>query len=107
MLDLPDPVTGLVGLFLKRALDSKIMQYAILAFEMGIAATIAFLLACGLPLMAKQPVAWSIGAGMVAAALAMFATFQASPHSKGLVISVQSQVAAEKLETPMTTITRK
>lgn len=104
---LPDPITDVIGLFLKRALDSKIMQYVTLLLEMAIASVIAFLAACGLSLMAHSAVAWSIGAGMTAAALALFGTFQASPHSKGLVISVQSQVAQQKLETPMTTIERK
>lgn len=105
---LPDPITDVIGLFFKRALDSKIMQFSTLLLEMAIASSIAFLAACGFSLMAKQPAAWSIGAGMAAAALALFATFQASPHSKGLVISVQSQVVAQqKLDTPMTTIERK
>ena len=104
---LPDPITDVIGLFFKKALDSKILQYATLLLEMAIASTIAFLAACGFSLMSHAQVAWSIGAGMAAAALALFATFQASPSSKGLVISVQSQLAQQKLDTPMTTIERK
>jgi hypothetical protein len=107
MLDLPDPITGVIGLFFKRAIESKIWQRLELLLELGLASSISFLLACGLSLMTKQPAAWAIGSGMVAAALALFATFQASSNSRGLVISVQSQVAQQKLDTPMTTIQRK
>lgn len=101
-----DPISGLVGVFLKRALDSKILQYAVLAFELLIASAIGGLAACGIALMTQPSVSWAIGAGMVAAAVALLATFQASPNSKGLVISIQQRVAAEKMDTPTTTIER-
>jgi hypothetical protein len=104
---LPDPITDVIGLFFKRALDSKLMQYATLVLELAIAATITGLGACGIALMTQKSVAWAIGAGMTAAALAILATFQASPQSKGLVISLQQNIAAERIDTPMTTIERK
>ncbi len=104
---LPDPISDLLGLFLKRALDSKIMRYATLLVEMAIASIIAGLAACGIALMSQPSVAWAVGAGMTAAAVALLATFQASPNSKGLVISLQQEVAQQKIETPMITIERK
>lgn len=104
---LPDPISDLLGLWLKRSLDSRIARYCTLTLEMGIAASIAGLAACGIALMSQSSVAWAVGAGMTAAAVALLATFQASPNSKGLVISLQQQAAVEKLKTPMTTIERK
>lgn len=106
MLDFPDPVSDVLGLFLKKAMDSKIFQYTVLVLEMGIASTIAGLTACGASLLAKQPVAWSIGAGMAGAAIALLATFTASPSSKGLMIRLPEQTSANELDTSMTTITR-
>jgi hypothetical protein len=102
-----DPISGLFGVFFKRAMDSKIFQYAVLVLELAIAGMIAGLAACGIALMTQKSVAWAIGAGMAASAVALVATFQASPNSKGLVISLQQKVAAERLDTPMTTIERK
>lgn len=102
-----DPISGLFGVFFKKALDSKVMQYVVLLLEMGIAGTLAFLAFAGGALVARQPVAWSVGTGMVAAAIAMLATFQASPNSKGLVISFPSKLADERIDTPTTTIERK
>ena len=107
MFDLPDPITGLVGLFLKRAMESKIGRRAELLLEMAIAGQIAFLAACGIALLSRASVSWAIGCGMTACAVALLATFQASPNSKGLVISLPQQVAEQKLETPTTTIERK
>lgn len=88
-------------------MDSKIFQYAVLLLEMFVAWIIAAPLACGVALMAKQPVAWSIGAGLVMGGVALLATFQASPNSKGLIISLPQQAAEQKLDTPTTTIERK
>lgn len=102
-----DPISGVIGLFFKRALESKIGRRAELILEMAIASLIAGCGACGASLLAGEPVAWSIGAGLVAVAVAVLATFQASPNSKGLVISIQQQVSSAKIEEPMTTIERK
>lgn len=107
MFDLPDPITGIIGLLLKRAMESKVGRRVELLLEMGIAGSIAALAACGLALLSQKPVSWAIGCGMVACAVALFATFQTSPNSKGLVISLPQQVAEQKLETPTTTIERK
>ena len=107
MLDLPDPVSDLLGVFFKRALNSKIMQYATLVLEMAIASTIAGLVACGVPLVAGKAPAFAIGCGMVAAGVAIFCTFQASKNSKGLIISLPDDAAAEKLDTHVVTIERK
>lgn len=104
---LPDPITDVIGLSFEHKLIQKVQQRLELLLEMAIVSAIAGLAACGASLLAKQPVAWSIGAGMAAAAVALLATFQASANSKGLVISIQQQVASEKLDTPMTTIERK
>jgi hypothetical protein len=102
-----DPISGLLGVFFKRALDSKIMQYGVLVLELVIAGTITFLATTGGALMAQSSVAWAIGAGMVATAIVMLATFQSSPNSKGLTISIQQKVVEEKLDTPTSTISRK
>lgn len=101
-----DPISGVLGVFMKKAMDSKIMQYAVLCLEMQIASTIAGLAACGGALMLKQPVSWSMGCGMVAAALAMLATFGKSPRSKGLVISLPEETVDDMNKTPMDTIDR-
>lgn len=103
---LPDPITDVIGLFFQRALNTKLMQYGTLLLELAIAGLIAGLAACGISLMTQNSVAWAVGAGMAAAAVALLGTFQASPNSKGLVISLQQKVAAEKIDTPMTTIRR-
>jgi hypothetical protein len=107
MLDLPDPISDLLGVFFKRALDSKIAKRAELLLEMGIASAIAGLGATGAALMANMPTAWSIGAGMTASAVALLATFSASSNSKGLLISLQDQVPEKKLDSNITTIERK
>lgn len=104
---LSDPISGVLTAFFNRALESKIGQRVELLLEMGIASSIAFMAACGVALLTKQSVAWSVGCGMVAAAVALLATFQASPNSKGLVISLPQQAASKELDTPITTIERK
>lgn len=103
----PDPVSDLIGVFFKRALDSKIMQYVTLVLEMGIAASIAMLAAAGVPLALGKPGLVSLGIGMIAAAVALLATFQASKNSRGLIISLPSAAAEEKLNSNITTIERK
>lgn len=107
LIGLPDPITGLVGLFLKRALDSRLMQYAVLLLEMGIAAAIAGCVATGAALMAQSSLAWAAGAGLVAIGIALLATFQASPNSKGLVISMQQQAAEKEIDSSISTFERK
>lgn len=102
-----DPISGVLSAFFTRALESKIWNRLELMLELLIAAVISGLAATGTALLAQQPIAWSIGAGLLASAVALFATFQASPNSKGLVISVQQKVAAEKLNDPTTTVERK
>lgn len=101
-----DPISGIVGLFFKRALDSKIGRRAELLLEMAIAGAISFLLACGLGLM-TLPVAEAIGSGMLAAGIVLLATFQASPNSKGLTIAVRAADAGQENSQPTTTIERK
>jgi hypothetical protein len=101
-----DPISGLIGVFFKRALDSKIAQRATLLLEMGISTTLTGAFATGGALLAHQAIAWSIGLGLVGAAVAGLATFQASPNSKGLTIAVRHGLASEKMETPITTINR-
>lgn len=107
MLDLPDPVSDLLGVFFKRALDSKIAKRAELLLEMGIASAVAGPGAAGASLMANMGWAFSIGAGLVATAIAILATFQASPNSKGLVISLQGDIPDKKLDSNIATIERK
>jgi len=104
---LPDPITDLLGLWLKRSLDSRLARYCTLVLEMGIAAAIASAVACGSALMAQASVSWAIGAGLVAMGVALLATFQASPNSKGLVISLQQLASKTEIETGTTTIARK
>jgi len=107
MFNLPDPLSDVLGVFFKRALDSKIAKRAELVLEMAIASSIAGLGATGAALVSNMPVPWSIGAGMVASAIALLATFQASANSKGLVISLQDEVPDKKLDSNITTIERK
>jgi hypothetical protein len=57
--------------------------------------------------MTQKSIAWAIGAGMTAAAIALLATFQVSPNSKGLVIALQQKVAEARIDTAVTTIERK
>ena len=56
---LPDPLTDVIGLFLKRAMDAKIFRYAVLVLEMAIAGAIAGFAASGIALISGQDVAWS------------------------------------------------
>lgn len=102
-----DPISGVLGTFLQHALESKVWKRAELMLELGIASTIVFLFTTGSTLLAKQPVSLAIGAGMVMAAVALLTTFAASPNAKGLTIAVTAKAAAEKLDTPTTTIERK
>ena len=102
-----DPISGVLSAFFQHAAESKVLKYAILVLEMGIAASIAFLSIAGGSLMANQAIAWSMGAGMVAAAIAMLATFGASPNAKGLVIAVQKDITQQESNTPITTIKEK
>lgn len=101
-----DPISGVLGVFFKRALNSKIAQYCTLAFEMFIATSITFAFATGGALLAHNPVAWSIGLGMSFAGVAGLATFQASPHSAGLTIALRKSIVSEKMDTPTVTIER-
>jgi len=102
-----DPISGVMGVLFKRALDSKIWMRLQLLLELGIASTISFFGATGSMLLARQPAAMAIGAGMVMMTVAMLGTFAASPNSKGLTIVVTAKSETEKLDTPTTTIERK
>jgi hypothetical protein len=104
---LPDPVTDVVGLFLKHAAESRLARRLELLLEMGIAASVAGAGASGASLMGNLGWQFSIGAGLVAIAIAVLATFQASQNSKGLVISLQDDVPTRKLDANITTIERK
>lgn len=96
-----DPISGIIGVFFKRALDSKIMQRATLLLEMAIAGTIAYFLAEGSQLMLGKDWVWAHGCGLVAAGICMLGTFQASPNSKGLTISLQKDLTEQEQATPM------
>jgi hypothetical protein len=102
-----DPISGVLGAFFQRAIESKIWRRLELILELVIASTICFLITTGTTLLSKQPIPLAIGAGMVVAGVAMLTTFAASPNSKGLTIAVTAKAAAEKLDTPTTTIERK
>jgi len=102
-----DPISGVVGLFFKRAINSKIAQRATLLLEMVIAGTIAYLAASGIAILSGQSELWATGVGRIAEAIALLATFQVSPNSKGLIISLPSQAAEKELTTPISTIERK
>ena len=102
-----DPISGILGVFFKRALDSKFAQYATLLLEMFIATSITFAFASGGAMLAHQTAAWSIGLGLSGAAVAGLATFQASPHSAGLTIAIRKSVVSEKMDTPIVAIERK
>ena len=104
---LPDPITDVIGLFLKHAAESRLARRLELLLEMAIASVIAGPGAMGAALMGNMGWQFSIGAGLVALAIAVLCTFQASGNSKGLCISLQNQIPATKLDTNITTIERK
>jgi hypothetical protein len=104
---LPDPITDVIGLFMKHAAESRLARRLELLLEMGIAAAIAGAGAAGASLMGKMGWQFSIGAGLVAVAIALLATFQASQNSKGLVISLQDDIPSRKIDSNITTIERK
>ena len=104
---LPDPITDVVGLFFKRAAESRLARRIELLLEMGIAAAVAGPGACGASLMGTMGWQFSIGAGLVAVSISLLATFQASQNSKGLVISLQDEIPDRKLDSNITTIERK
>lgn len=102
-----DPISGTIGTLLTHGLEKTLLKRASLAFELGLAATISFLVVAGGALLATAPPLQAVGAGMASAGIAMFATFQASPNAKGLTISVDQKTANEKLNNPTTTVERK
>lgn len=102
-----DPISGVLGAFFQRAIESKVWKRLELVLELAIASIIVFLFTTGTALLAKQPVALAMGAGMVMSSVALLTTFAASPNAKGLTIAVTARAAAEKLDTPTTTIERK
>jgi hypothetical protein len=101
-----DPISGLVGVFIKKAMDTKIWRRVELGIEMLIATSISFLAVTGLALLSSQPVPLAIGAGMAAAAVAQLATFQTSKNSTGLTISIQKAAVEQEVAEPTTTIAR-
>ncbi len=104
---LPDPLTDVIGLFLKRAMDAKIFRYAVLVLEMAIAGAIAGFAASGIALISGQDVAWSVGAGMTATAVAWLATFAHSPNAKGLIISLPQAAEQQEQQQNVVTVERK
>lgn len=105
---LSDPISGTLAAFFNRALEKHIWERVTLLVECGIGGSVSFLVVCGLMLstLAPGPIVKSIGAGMAAAAVAIFATVQTSDNAKGLKIAFTQQVADEKLDHPTTTIQR-
>lgn len=96
-----DPISGVLGVFFKRALDSKIAQRATLVLEMTIAGVLAYCLADGSQLMLGKDWVWAHGCGLVAAGVSMLGTFYASPNAKGLTLSLQKEMVAQEEATPM------
>lgn len=110
---LPDPITDLIGLFIGKKFKDAVMQKVNwltdridLGIEMVLVYVMVFSIFAGAPLMAHASWGVAIGSGMVSAGLAMFGTFQASRHSRGLTITVQQKVPEQKMDTPMSTIER-
>jgi len=102
-----DPISGIIGAIFQHEATKLLAKRLTLILEMVIAGLIAFLTARGLAIISGQPSLLAEGAGDVTAAVAIFATFQASANSKGLIISVTSKVAEQKIDDPTTTIERK
>lgn len=96
-----DPISGILGVFFKRALDSKIAQRATLVLEMTIAGTISYFLADGAQILLGQPALYSHGWGLVASGISMLGTFTASANSKGLTLSLQKDEVEQEKATPM------
>ena len=103
-----DPVSGIVGTILTHGLEKTVLGRLTLILEMAIGAVTSFLITCGGFLLVSSPAIGmkALGAGMVAAGVAIFATVQASPEAKGLTVSFSQKVANEKLDNPTTTIQR-
>lgn len=81
-----DPISGVLGAIFKHAVDSKIMQYAKLAFEMAISGYVSYLIVAGAAWAGGAVELVGRGAGMVAAGCMMAATFVRSKNSKGLCV---------------------
>ena len=96
-----DPISGILGVFFKRALDSKVMQRATLVLEMVIAGVLAYFFADGSQLVLGKPEAYSHGWGLLAAGISMLGTYSASPNSKGLTLSLQKDLVEQEKSTPM------
>ena len=96
-----DPISGVLGVFFKRALDSKLMQRFTLVLEMTIAGVLSYFLATGSQLMLGKDQVWAHGCGLVAAGLSMLGTFSASPNSKGLTLSLQKELVEQEKSTPL------
>lgn len=101
-----DPISGTIGTLLQHGLEKNLFKLVRLTYACGLAAGVAFLVVAGGGLAALQPTAQAIGLGMVAAGVAIFATYKVSDDAKDIKIAVLDKVAQEVENNPTTEVKR-
>ncbi len=99
---------ALVQLFIGLIRTHHLDQWARLCFAMTWSYTTAFSFATGAALLAHQPVAAAVGAGLVAGAAAALFLFARSPLTRGLMVAVPRDLIVEaETDAKLATIDRK
>lgn len=87
-----DPLSAAVKLLDVFKKSKRAIAWMQLLGSMFFSALIAFLGAGGLALMDGHGLLWSLGAGMLAAALSLLSLFTVSPLTRGMMVSVPKKV---------------
>ena len=86
--------------------DTKLFEWVTLLTSLGFSTLVSFLFACGSALMAGQSKPFSIGSGMVSAAVMATVLWRRSPLTKGTTVALPEKEAEVEIQTGTQVITK-
>ena len=86
--------------------DTKLFEWVTLLTSLGFSAFTSFLFACGSALMANQSKPFSIGSGMVSAAVMSTVVWRKSPLTKKTTIALPEKEAEEEIAANVQVLTK-
>jgi len=86
--------------------DTKLFEWITLLTSLGFSAFTSFLFTCGTALMANQSKPFSIGSGMVSAAVMATVVWRRSPLTKGTTVALPEKEAETEIQTNTQVLTK-
>ena len=96
MLNLPDPLSDILGVFFKKAVDSKIGRRVDLLIELFVSGTASFCIICGAVAAATHSWFYGVVNGLWISGGCVIVTFRKSKNSEGLIIATPTDEKAKE-----------